>query len=139
MKPVTIGWIIFFGVPGTLWLLGAIVNRGQRSRAARVFAFMVGTDNRLSLSRLQAFLWTLVIFGSFAAAMAIHKDIKPATAAEIDAATKGAKEATDAAAVKKTAYQSALAEAVATEGARNAAHDALVQAKAEADYRATAA
>src|SRR5216684_3450105 len=83
MKPVTIGWIIFFGVPGTLWLLGAIVNRGQRSRAARVFAFMVGTDNRLSLSRLQAFLWSLVIFGSFASAMAIHKDIKPATTAEI--------------------------------------------------------
>src|SRR5713226_3359157 len=117
MKPVTIGWIIFFGVPGTLWLLGAIVNRGQRSRAARVFAFMVGTDNRLSLSRLQAFLWSLVIFGSFASAMAIHKDIKPATTAEIDTATKKAKEAADTAAAKKTVYQSALAEAAATEAA----------------------
>ncbi len=139
MKPVTIGWIIFFGVPGTLWLLGAIVNRGQRSRAARVFAFMVGTDNRLSLSRLQAFLWSLVIFGSFASAMAIHKDIKPATTAEIDTATKKAKEAADTAAAKKTVYQSALAEAAATEAAGNAAHDAQVQAKAIADYWATAA
>ena len=138
MKPLTIGWIVFFGVPGILWLLGAIVNRGH-GFAARILGFTVGTDNRLSLSRLQAFLWTLVIFGSFAAAMAIHKEIKPATAAEIETATKKAKEAADAAAAKKTAYQAALAEAVATDGASNSAYDALVQAKAEADYWARAA
>src|SRR5260370_25012230 len=120
MTPVTIGWMTFSGVPGILWLLGVIVNRGH-GFAARILGFTVGTDNRLSLSRLQAFLWTLVIFGSFAAAMAIHKDIKPATAAEIETATKKAKEAADAAAAKKTAYQSALAAAVAPDGASPAA------------------
>src|SRR5206468_1319805 len=43
---------------------------------------------RLSLSRLQAFLWTLVIFGAFASAMAIHTTIRFATQQEKDDAFK---------------------------------------------------
>jgi hypothetical protein len=129
--PVSIGWLLFVGVPAVLWILGAWANRGH-GIVAKILGFAVGTDNRLSLSRIQAFVWTLVIFGSFAAAMSIHKDIAPATQAEVDAATKKAKEAADAAATKKAAYQSALADAAASETARKAAHDALVQAEAEA-------
>ena len=74
--PAKLGWLIFFGAPGLLWLFGALANRGHRF-TARVLAFMVGSDNRLSLSRFQAFFWTLVIFGSYFAAMAIHADIHP--------------------------------------------------------------
>jgi hypothetical protein len=129
--PASVGWLVFLGVPGLLWILGAWANRGH-GIAAKILGFAVGTDNRLSLSRLQAFLWTLVIFGSFAAAMSIRKEIKPATQAEVDAATKKAKEAADAAATKKAAYQSALADAATSETASAAAHTALVQAQAEA-------
>jgi hypothetical protein len=133
--PESVGWLVFILVPGVIWMLGAWANRGHGSWA-RILGFAVGTDNRLSLSRLQAFLWTLVIFGSFAAAMAIHQDIVPATQAEIEAATKKAKEAVDIAAAKKTAYQSAVAEEEAAEAASKAAQDALTAAEAEAEVRA---
>jgi len=74
--PVSIGWILFFAAPLLLWIVGAMSNR-SRGVAASAFTFIAGSDGRLSLSRLQAFLWTLVIFGSFFAAMAIHKPIPP--------------------------------------------------------------
>lgn len=74
--PTRIGWLIFIGVPGLLWLLGALANRGH-GVGTKALAFMAGNDNRLSLSRFQAFFWTLVIFGSYFAAMAIHTDIRP--------------------------------------------------------------
>ena len=69
--PRFLGFLVFFLVPILLWLfVAAIVKRkGFKERA---FALIAGSDNRLSLSRLQAFGWTLVIFGSFAAAMTIH-------------------------------------------------------------------
>jgi hypothetical protein len=70
------GWLIFIGAPGLLWLLGGLANRGHGA-SAKALAFMVGSDNRLSLSRFQAFFWTLAIFGSYFAAMAIHTDIRP--------------------------------------------------------------
>ncbi len=65
------GWLVFFLVPMLLWLLagGAAMWKGRKSP---FLAYIAGSDNRLSLSRLQAFLWTLVIFGAFAAAMAVH-------------------------------------------------------------------
>src|SRR5205807_4486585 len=65
------GWLVFFGVPLLLWLIGA----GAASKKARnspFFAYIAGSDHRLSLSRLQAFLWTLTIFGAFSAATAVH-------------------------------------------------------------------
>lgn len=57
-----------------LWSIGALAVK-RRPLSARIFAFVAGSDNRLSLSRLQAFGWTLVIFGSFAAAMMTHAPI----------------------------------------------------------------
>ncbi len=71
--------VLFFLVPGLIWLLGALANRGH-GPSAKALSFIVGSDNRLSLSRLQAFAWTLVIFGSFFAAMAIHTKIDAAAA-----------------------------------------------------------
>ncbi len=129
--PTSVGWIVFILVPGSLWALGASANRG-RGFVPRVLGFMVGTDNRLSLSRLQAFLWTLVIFGSFAASMAIHTHIKSGTQAEVEAATKKAKDAAEEATNAKAAYQAARAEEVKAKGASKAAGDASVIAEAAA-------
>jgi hypothetical protein len=70
------GWIVFFCAPGLIWLLGALANKGH-GFSTKALGFVVGSDNRLSLSRLQAFLWTLVIFGSYFTAMAIHSKITP--------------------------------------------------------------
>jgi hypothetical protein len=72
--PVLWGYISFVAIPTFLWLLGALAVR-RRPFPARLAAFVAGSDNRLSLSRLQAFAWTLVIFGSFAAAMLVHTHI----------------------------------------------------------------
>jgi hypothetical protein len=74
--PTSIGWLVFLAAPLFLWLLGSLANRGH-GFAASVLAFVVGSDGRLSVSRLQAFLWTLVIFGSWFAAMAVHSNIGP--------------------------------------------------------------
>ncbi len=74
--PASIGWVVFICVPGLIWLLAALANRGH-GPSAKALGFVVGNDNRLSLSRLQAFVWTLVIFGSFFAAMAVHAKIEP--------------------------------------------------------------
>jgi hypothetical protein len=73
--PASIGWILFICVPGLIWLLGALANRGHEP-SAKALGFVVGSDNRLSLSRLQAFLWTLIIFGSYFAAIAVHAKIE---------------------------------------------------------------
>lgn len=74
--PASLGWILFFAVPAALWIVGALASRGHGFPASAL-GFVAGSDGRLSLSRLQAFLWTLVIFGSFFAAMAIHNPIPP--------------------------------------------------------------
>jgi hypothetical protein len=74
--PASIGWLAFVAVPLLLWLLGFLASRGH-GFAASALAFVVGSDGRLSVSRLQAFLWTLVIFGSWFAAMAVHSNISP--------------------------------------------------------------
>jgi hypothetical protein len=69
----TIGIVLFFLVPLALWGIGAAAayRRGQRSG----LAFIAGNDHRLSLSRLQAFSWTLTIFGAFASAMAVSSKV----------------------------------------------------------------
>ena len=77
------GYLLFFAIPAFLWLAGMIAVK-RRPFAARLFAFVAGSDNRLSLSRLQAFVWTLVIFGSFAAAMSVHLPINVSTPAAIE-------------------------------------------------------
>lgn len=127
------GTMIFIAVPAALWLLGAFANRGH-GLAARLLGFTVGTDNRLSLSRLQAFFWTLVIFGSYAAAMAIHADIRPATDAEISAATQRAQAAVDEAAVRKTDYQKAQTAQEVAESALDTAEDTLATAQQDVTF-----
>ena len=85
------GIALFFIIPLLLWFVGiAFVRRA--SVLDKPFVFIAGNDNRLSLSRLQAFLWTLVIFGSFFTAMAIHKNFNSVSQTQkkddIDAANK---------------------------------------------------
>lgn len=65
------GWLVFLGVPLVLWLIGggAAFKKGRNSP---FFAYIAGSDQRLSLSRAQAFAWTLTIFGAFTAAMVFH-------------------------------------------------------------------
>src|SRR5215510_12848033 len=70
------GWLIFFGVPLLLWIIGAGAAL-KKGRNSPFFAYIAGSDHRLSLSRAQAFAWTLTIFGAFAAAMAVHDFPKP--------------------------------------------------------------
>ena len=69
---------------------------------AKAFAFIAGSDNRLSLSRLQVLAWTLVIFGSFTAAMVIHNPIAIGTAAEQTKAVADEAEAVKKLAMMKT-------------------------------------
>lgn len=64
------GWVAFFLVPGLLWAaiaLGAM----KLGHGSPIFSIIAGSDNRLSLSRFQAFVWTQVIFGAYAAAWAV--------------------------------------------------------------------
>ena len=137
-KPIWLGYLIFFLVPFVLWMIGvAIVKRPGFE--ARAFAFVAGSDNRLSLSRLQAFFWTLVIFGSFAAAMAIHTKIVPITtqarqdqlATNKVAAAKAAQAEKDAATAKETAV-------TAADTAKKAAAAADAEAEAAAKLAAAA-
>src|SRR5436190_22199641 len=78
---VFVGRCLFFAIPIGLWLVGCLIVRARGWD--RALAFIVGGDNRISLSRLQAFCWTLVIFGSFFAAMAVHSKIVAHTPEEI--------------------------------------------------------
>src|ERR1041384_2876311 len=92
--PEWFGYLVFFLLPILLWLLVAAIVR-RKGFKERAFALIAGSDNRLSLSRLQAFWWTLVIFGSFAAAMTVHTTIKAGSPADIDNAQAQLKTATD--------------------------------------------
>jgi hypothetical protein len=76
------GYLLFFAVPILLWLIGALAVK-RRPLIVRLLSVIAGDDNRLSLSRAQAFAWTLVIFGSFAAAMAVHSHIGVGTTLEM--------------------------------------------------------
>lgn len=93
--PIYWGYWLVFLVPFILWLTVSLLIRRGESWSAKFLAFIGGSDNRLSLSRLQAFAWTLVIFGSFFAAMAIHTKISPVSTLqmkEYEANAKTAKE-----------------------------------------------
>lgn len=68
-------WLAFFGTVVGLWLLGLLAARflGRKS----LVVFIGGDDDRLSLSKAQAFAWTLIIVSSYVAAMAVHTLFKP--------------------------------------------------------------
>lgn len=123
-----IGLLLFFGLPIFLWAVGTVAVK-RRGVGARIVAFIAGSDNRLSLSRLQAFLWTLVIFGSFAAAMTIHTKISPITTQESKDRVEKAKAEAGRAAEALTAADTRVNEY------RKKAEEAA-RAKAEADIKA---
>lgn len=97
----TAGWIVFFATPLVLWLISMGFSRGA-------FAFISSSEGRLSLSRLQALAWTLVVFGSFVAAMATHVKIVSPGPGEKDRADSESKAALD----KQTAAHKVLADAL---------------------------
>src|SRR5262249_28082739 len=92
--PKSLGYVVFFIVPLILWGIAAMATK-RRGPGARAFAIVAGSDNRLSLARLQALAWTLVIFGSFVAAMSIHDTIISGTAADQEKAKNDAKKAVE--------------------------------------------
>jgi hypothetical protein len=68
------GGLVFFGVIALAYLVGVIASL-RMGRPIAWIPFIGGSDGRLSLSRLQALIWTLVIFASFAAAMAVSTSV----------------------------------------------------------------
>jgi hypothetical protein len=68
-------WLAFLVTVVGLWLLGllATIFLGRKS----LVVFIGGDDDRLSLSKAQAFAWTLIIVSSFVAAMSVHTLFKP--------------------------------------------------------------
>ena len=88
--PTYWGYLLFFAVPVVLWLIGALAIK-RRPLIVRLLSLIAGDDNRLSLSRLQAFAWTLVIFGSFASAMGVHSHIDVGTRIETKQKSDAAK------------------------------------------------
>src|SRR5215217_6254074 len=68
-------FLVFFAAMAALWLLGFLAAKylGRKS----LIVFIGGDDDRLSLSKAQAFSWTLIIMSSYLAAMAVHKKFLP--------------------------------------------------------------
>ena len=75
--PVWLGNTLFFAVPAVLYVIVIAVSAARWGQPLAILGVIAGSDNRLSLSRLQAFAWTLVIFGGFAASMAVSVKITP--------------------------------------------------------------
>ena len=137
-----LGLFLFFFVPFLLWLFCVAFIR-RKYVSDKFFVFVAGSDNRLSLSRLQAFLWTLVIFGSFFAAMAVHKSINPNTQAEaneakIQAETSAKKVENDKAVLdlEKTKADNALKEKNKADSEYNDAQKKLATVNATANATA---
>jgi hypothetical protein len=74
--------LAFFITILAIWGLGSLkAQRGRHQRGGRDYVFhplgfIIGSDDRLSLSRLQAFLWTMAIFGTYAAAWWGHQPVR---------------------------------------------------------------
>ncbi len=88
--PLRLGLILFFLAPLVIWVIVFLIAGIKNKRKFKFFGLIVGSDNRLSLSKLQALAWTLVIFGSYFAAMAVHEPINTNVQAEADSAKKQA-------------------------------------------------
>jgi hypothetical protein len=76
--PEWIGYVLFVAVPVLVWFIGVGAARRIWPGGA-FFAIIRGSDHRLSLSRLQALLWTLVVFGAYAAATGVSDKINGST------------------------------------------------------------
>jgi hypothetical protein len=81
MSSLWISISIFVITIFVIWGLGSVrAHRGREKRQGRrdffrPAGFVVGNDNRLSLSRLQAFVWSMAIFGTYAAAWRGHTPV----------------------------------------------------------------
>lgn len=75
---IAVGHVLFVAVPIALWLL-TILAGWRLGAGAPLLAFITGSDNRLSVSRLQAFLWTFIVFGAYAAALAVSTKVTDTT------------------------------------------------------------
>lgn len=136
-NPYFWGGLLFFLVPVVIWLIGTLFIKRQKT-SDKLLAFIAGSDNRLSLSRLQAFAWTLVIFGSFVAAMAIHTKITPLLETDLNRAKNDAQLLSDMKDYYKTSYDEAIA-AFKQSGDKtklDAAKDSYYKAVQEADTAA---
>lgn len=131
---IWVGYVVFIAAPILLWVIvSALAKRGE---PAKFLSLVSGHDGRLSLSRAQALAWTLVIFGSFCAAMSVHPSLRTRTdgdrkAAEQrynDAVTahKAAQQRSDQATAASTAAQQKATQA---EENHKAATQKLNQAK----------
>jgi len=130
--PLWAGYVAFFAVPFVLWTI-ATVSAGKRGFHERAFALIAGDDGRLSLARLQALSWTLVIFGAFVAAMVIRDRIVAGSTEEIGRAQDAAKAATEKAQAARTALEKALSDSIA---AQTAETTAVLEAKVADAYTA---
>jgi Ca2+/Na+ antiporter len=126
--PIWVGYLVFFLLPTFLWLL-VVAGAKRKGVKARAWAVIAGSDNRLSLSRLQAFAWTLIIFGSFAAAMAIHTKILAANPKDLNDAQAVVKTATENADKLKPNVATTATAAKAANDLYNAAQVALREAE----------
>jgi hypothetical protein len=126
--------IAFFATILIIWALGTLrAHRGRRPHRLgwrgwfHPLGFIVGNDNRLSLSRAQAFLWTMVIFGTYAAAWKAHKAVKPATPAAIEKITALATKARERAIEShSSALQRSISAGVAAEAKASAELDSAL-------------
>jgi hypothetical protein len=105
---IVIAYLIAFAVPVLLWWLAAGVLRRGDQRP--FFAVISGADARLSLSRLQAFLWTFVIVGTYVSAMTLHPPIDITTPAEAEAIVAASKKANEALAAAQAIRETKAAE-----------------------------
>lgn len=110
---IGIAYVIALAVPVLLWWLAAGVLRRGDQRP--FFAVISGADARLSLSRLQAFLWTFVIVGTYVSAMTLHPPIDITTPAEAEATAAASKKAAEALAAAQAAREAKAAELASKE------------------------
>ena len=68
-------WVVFLAAMAALWLIGLLAAKYLGAKS--LIVFIGGDDDRLSLSKAQAFAWTLIIMSSYFAAMAVHKKFLP--------------------------------------------------------------
>jgi hypothetical protein len=110
---IAAAYVVALAVPLILWWLAAGVLRRGDQRP--FFAVISGADARLSLSRLQAFLWTFVIVGTYVSAMMLHPPIEITTPAEAEVRGAASKKADEALAAAQATREAKAAELAAKE------------------------